>query len=582
MEHDRQPITPPESAGSAGEKKESRRKRRRRPAHVPLEVIAEDQRRVQEQAERAAHESAEQKEGKRKKRKKRAETAPETAEAKKEEKTEPKSLEEQAEKKPEREPEAKEAEKKAETEPDEAAEASGKTQEKTVAAAETAESTETVEADPSQPADDTELAVIPLDTDELEEEVFVSDRLRRQTKPGEAAEPDTSSTEAEPVADTAETDKSKTEDETTPPPPAPARPMPQAAATTRTAGSQTATPNTPPPPPRPAALGGGNMPPVPPFNPNIYSGGTGGNIMPPVPVVAAANRLPNPNTNVLRDYQERRHNGRAILAGILVGGLIEHIRHKRREKRMEKAHAKEVKELGKEHDATRLRLRETEAKAEESARKKTALERQLERLKGAPARAVEAMPLTAETVASEARSEKTTPTEIAPERKAEVAKELTAAEEAIKKAQAAVEQAHENPDELPELPSDRRVEASAWHRIEIDKKTGKAVEDPTLAYGKEFLHEQHAEQLRKEIEDTSLDGDSIREQYSPFKTLPAHSAVPAGQSSSSHGSASKTSNASRRDQVIGAAKDVMQKVDPVDATLSVVLLLIIWLIIKLA
>lgn len=39
-------------------------------------------------------------------------------------------------------------------------------------------------------------------------------------------------------------------------------------------------------------------------------------------------------------------------------------------------------------------------------------------------------------------------------------------------------------------PEGSKVEASAWHRIEIDKKTGKAVENPDVAYGEEFQHEQ--------------------------------------------------------------------------------------------
>lgn len=47
----------------------------------------------------------------------------------------------------------------------------------------------------------------------------------------------------------------------------------------------------------------------------------------------------------------------------------------------------------------------------------------------------------------------------------------------------------------------KRVETSAWHRIEVDKKTGAVVKDPELAYGKEFRREQK-EVFREDATDT--------------------------------------------------------------------------------
>lgn len=44
-------------------------------------------------------------------------------------------------------------------------------------------------------------------------------------------------------------------------------------------------------------------------------------------------------------------------------------------------------------------------------------------------------------------------------------------------------------------PEGRRVEMSAWHRVEIDQKTGKAVEQPAVAYGEAFRQEQQQEKL---------------------------------------------------------------------------------------
>jgi len=63
----------------------------------------------------------------------------------------------------------------------------------------------------------------------------------------------------------------------------------------------------------------------------------------------------------------------------------------------------------------------------------------------------------------------------------------------------------------------RRVETSAWHRIEIDEKTGKAVEDPEVAYGEEFRREKRQETLKKDAtiandtKEASTSNDSDRQ-----------------------------------------------------------------------
>jgi hypothetical protein len=53
-----------------------------------------------------------------------------------------------------------------------------------------------------------------------------------------------------------------------------------------------------------------------------------------------------------------------------------------------------------------------------------------------------------------------------------------------------------------ELPPGHRIEHSVWHSIEVDSRTGHAVEKPTFAYGHEFNREQapeHKEQSDEEI-----------------------------------------------------------------------------------
>lgn len=46
--------------------------------------------------------------------------------------------------------------------------------------------------------------------------------------------------------------------------------------------------------------------------------------------------------------------------------------------------------------------------------------------------------------------------------------------------------------------ADKRVETSVWHRYEVDKKTGKLIEQPEVAYGQEFLKETKQEKLQRE------------------------------------------------------------------------------------
>lgn len=50
-------------------------------------------------------------------------------------------------------------------------------------------------------------------------------------------------------------------------------------------------------------------------------------------------------------------------------------------------------------------------------------------------------------------------------------------------------------EELYAVEKGHRVETSAWHRIEVDEKTGRTVEKPTIDYGEAFKREQQQEKL---------------------------------------------------------------------------------------
>lgn len=397
---------------------------------------------------------------------------------------------------------------------------------------------------------------IPLDNEAAEAELFVSSRLSantpetQSTEPGENEEDDPQTTPQRPVSTQAQ---SKPTSSPTPPVVvAPVPPNPNIIA------QQPPAP-LPPVPPRP---------PMPPFNPNIIPQG-GHNVLPSAPVAAAANRLPNPRAEVQRDFNERRRTGQALVVGILIGGLVEHFRHKKREKRVEKEHSRQVKQLGKEHEATRYQLKETEQKNEETQRQQTALERQLEKFKQViPSR--EQQPPAPQLKVPKYERPPATRTEslpqitaLTPERPAALnplAAPLPANPEAKPP------QPELQPDEAPlEIPKDHRMESSAWHHIEVDNRTGKAAEAPAMVYGEEFKHEQHQEQLRQAVDEASMHSAEVRERYATplgaaATDLAQHDKVKQSQHSASSQDQNQNSPTAR-------IKQTLQHSEPVDVAL---------------
>jgi hypothetical protein len=86
-------------------------------------------------------------------------------------------------------------------------------------------------------------------------------------------------------------------------------------------------------------------------------------------------------------------------------------------------------------------------------------------------------------------------------------------------------------EETYKTPEGRRVETSAWHRIEVDAKTGKAVEDPEVAYGEEFKREKRQEVLRKDAAQTTGGATGVASQLGGLAASSASSPA----ASSSHG-----------------------------------------------
>lgn len=247
------------------------------------------------------------------------------------------------------------------------------------------------------------------------------------------------------------------------------------------------------PPAPPAPPGPPVMPPGPPYrrpaanrvyNPNQTYGPNG------YAAPAAGNLAPNlatPNTlNIGRtienaeDYAYRRGRNRGLVAGLIVGGGIEHIRHKRREKRMERKFAAEQKEQGKKIENIRWdHIREAEAaKVREANAEKYRVSERGDVTAGPVEARVIPAPSTAEAVRQRAEIQVEIEKKLAAERK-ETSRVLSKAEQ--------IEQ--ERLREQLELAQGHHIERSAWHNIEVDSH-GKAVQETSFEYGHEYYKER--------------------------------------------------------------------------------------------
>lgn len=550
MEFDQHTSKSEDTASS--EKKEKRKRKRRSPTRVPLHIeamrAAEADQALKNKPAEASEKQPEKPKSKKKKRAKKS--APETVEsqsvATEVDSTNPDS-------KTEKPPKA------------EASELDSKAEKPEVPASERI------------PQLDDEI-IVPLKDDKLEGEVFVSNRLRERAasmpKPEAETAEKTDSSSREPVVErdepqpdqpiAAETEEHSDQNEADEDDVASAKPIATPAAAQQQQTSQGAAQpraNTAAPSGQSSIKSIWNKY----FPPAI-----------PTPVrPASANLQPAQPAPAPEMYSNVRAERRNLITGIIVGGLIEHIRHKRREKRMERTHENRVKGLSESQKATETRLHKSEQKAE---RTKTTLERQIERLKQAVTTEVP-LPFRTESSPMEAatRSEATpmptrTTADISPSR------QLESNENKKSVAEVPVQ-----PEEQEmELPQDRRVETSVWHRIEVDKKTGKAVEDPTFAYGEEYHHEQHQERLRREIEEASLDTESVRKRYTTLTaSVDQHHQLPA-HATPSHETKVEKESSKLKNQTKDIAEELqfrIQQIPPIDIFLWALLGFIILAII---
>ncbi len=236
-------------------------------------------------------------------------------------------------------------------------------------------------------------------------------------------------------------------------------------------------------------------------NPNQ---GQNPNIVPPVPPAAYYNQqqMPN-NANVLptnphnpnqpvfskQDVEDAMYGAaksaqsRGVLTGLLVGGAYEHFKHKRREKRQNKRFKQQAQKLEQTNSNLQFNQQEqAKQQAVQSSRLATAESRYLASEKRFHTQSTQPEPSAGTITGSGWGSP-----ERAPQSSAERLRQSVAEAPDLSKSNVAAVQASEQPLEIPK---DHRIETSAWHAIEIDSKTGKPAEHPSLTYGQEYFRER--------------------------------------------------------------------------------------------
>lgn len=254
--------------------------------------------------------------------------------------------------------------------------------------------------------------------------------------------------------------------------------------------------------------GGGGRPPAPPSGASSSPSPRrrSANAAPPV-YANTASLPPQPNFNQLLAAQQaaneawfrgrRRGHGEGLLAGLLVGGGIEHFRHRSRERKMDKKAKEDRKKQERALQDEQFRTAQLEQTHSEAARKITA-----ERLEHEKKLQHEA-----DLVISAQRSEATATTRALAAEKARADEEKAKAELIERLNAQAAEQERLAAEERLRDP-ENRIETSAWHAIEVDKR-GHAVQDTGIEYGHEYYRERAHEAGPKDYVDAKAGGAAL-------------------------------------------------------------------------
>lgn len=355
----------------------------------------------------------------------------------------------------------------------------------------------------------------------------------------------------------------------------PAPPVPQSSG----GGGSSNTPPTPPIPPVPPSVGGQsnpnfggipnannyNQPPTPPY--------TGGN--PNIMLPGQPNNNPNttprqPSTLEQRPIVIEKHNH--FLAGLIVGGLYEHFKHRKREKQLKKENEQikqdvidlhsqqfkneeQLKKVKTELASNQQSFEQVSKIGSETVRpvEGSAASIQEQKAVSTPSRVGEIVTDTIKAAAELAAvplvvaTEKNRPFEVP--RSAEFGPALNIAEKQQSKPEV-LPQAAEAQDEPLEVAEGAHVEMSSWHRIEVDNKTGRAVENPATAYGHEFEVE-HRQETRGGDTDAGLQSAAQAVHFGSGQTQSTQaSSMPADTQLGAQNASSKARNPTEETQKI--------------------------------
>jgi hypothetical protein len=234
-------------------------------------------------------------------------------------------------------------------------------------------------------------------------------------------------------------------------------------------------------------------------------------LLPRFPRANPSEALVSPKALEAAAYQAQRDGvRRGLVTGLLAGGLYEHFKHRRREKRKDKTMQERVKKLEraresytftsgeqlKKQDRTEHQLRQVEQKLGAQTAAVAAAAQRSEaqpamQIRTEQSREAAGEPQTARTEQTERaptalRAERAfiAATAVHPEQATAALTQLSPAE------QQAVAQGAEGHIAVPE---GHILNTEGWVITEIDKVTGKVVEKPTFEYGHEFYRERAQE-----------------------------------------------------------------------------------------
>jgi len=195
---------------------------------------------------------------------------------------------------------------------------------------------------------------------------------------------------------------------------------------------------------------------------------------------------------------------RGLLTGLIVGGAYEHFKHKRREKRQEKKHQQVTKKL----EQARA---DYQFAAAEQTRKQDITEHQLhiaERRLAESQQTGFGIPPRPEDLARTAASspEKSRPPVSAAERFSAPRSEGAPGQQAPEVRQKSEKPAIIDPEQGIEIPADQRLIREGAFIAQVEKATGKVVENPSFAYGHEY-HRERAQEAALLAQQTIATGE---------------------------------------------------------------------------